>query len=406
MVKNKNIDILAVILDVGLTLDNSAVFQSQVMDQLIALKNIGYKVGILCVYSDEEIFINDIAKQFKENDIAVFYKKDRGLIKNMLFMIKTIKIFKNKISISNAYVRGIWGALCLILANPISTVPYVYDLRGDMLDEMKASGTGFLKSSIYIFLEKLAILYAQNLSAVSSVLKNIICKRIWTSKDIYIIPSCINFTKFQITDEEILSKKIQLNILNEDIVLLYSGGLSHYQKVPEMIELWRRLHAENIGIKFILLTNSDPHSLPSEIPSLDSFGPSLQIFNLSRSEVFAMLGIADLAFLLRDDRNLNKAASPVKFAEYIASGAAVIGSPNTGDTSKHILDNNIGLLISPSDLDKKYNDLLNFINLFRSEKKSISMRSTNLAVKYYDWKSYKKTFNEIYGLPNSLSNKG
>lgn len=406
MVKNNDIDILAVILDVGLTLDNSAVFQSQVMDQLIALKNIGYKVGILCVYSNKEVFINDIVKQFKENDIDVFYKKDRGLIKNMLFMVKTIKIFKNKIRISNAYVRGIWGALCLILANPISTVPYVYDLRGDMLDEMKASGTGFLKSSIYIFLEKLAILYAQNLSAVSSVLKNIINKRIWTTKDICIIPSCINFNKFQITDKEILSIKTQLNILNEDIVLLYSGGLSYYQKVPEMLELWRRLHAENIGIKFILLTNSDPHSLPSGIPSLDSFGSSLQIFNLSRSEVFAMLGIADLAFLLRDDRNLNKAASPVKFAEYIASGSAVIGSPNTGDTSKHILDNNIGLLMSPSDLDKKYNDLLNFINLLKSEKKSISMRSTNLAVKYYDWKSYKKTFNQIYGLPNSLSNKG
>ena len=194
--------------------------------------------------------------------------------------------------------------------------------------------------------------------------------------------------------------------MKEDIVLLYSGGLSYYQKVPEMLELWRRLHAENIGIKFILLTNSDPHSLPSEIPSLESFGPSLQIFNLSRSEVFSMLSIADMAFLLRDDRNLNKAASPVKFAEYIASGAAVIGSPDTGDTSKHILDSNIGLLISPSDLDYKYNDLLNFISLLRSEKKSISKRSINLAIKYYDWKSYKKTFHQIYGLPKSLGNKG
>ena len=37
------IDILAVILDVGLTVDNSAVFQSQVIDQLIALKEMGYK---------------------------------------------------------------------------------------------------------------------------------------------------------------------------------------------------------------------------------------------------------------------------------------------------------------------------------------------------------------------------
>ena len=66
------IDILAVILDVGLTVDNSAVFQSQVIDQLIALKKMGYEVGLLCVYSDKDFFLNSVCKQLKQHNIRVF----------------------------------------------------------------------------------------------------------------------------------------------------------------------------------------------------------------------------------------------------------------------------------------------------------------------------------------------
>ena len=37
-----------------------------------------------------------------------------------------------KISVKFFYVRGIWGALSLILVNPIKTPKYIYDLRGDL----------------------------------------------------------------------------------------------------------------------------------------------------------------------------------------------------------------------------------------------------------------------------------
>ena len=151
--------------------------------------------------------------------------------------------------------------------------------------------------------------------------------------------------------------KTKLGISKDETVLLYSGGLSHYQKVPEMLELWLKLNNDFKKIKFILLTNSDPHSLPSDVVGLDQFGSVLQIHNLPRSEVFSVLCVADIAFLLRDDRDLNRVASPVKFAEYIASGLAVIGSPNTGDTSKLIEENDRYFDIS-NDLYGKYDQLL------------------------------------------------
>ena len=71
-----------------------------------------------------------------------------------------------------------------------------------------------------------------------------------------------------------------------------------------MLELWLKLHKDDNKIRFILLTNSDPHSLPSDVTGIDEFGKSLQVHNLPRSEVFSILSIADIAFLLRDERDL------------------------------------------------------------------------------------------------------
>ena len=396
------LDILAVILDVGLTVDNSAVFQSQVIDQLLALKEMGYEVGLLCVFSDENIFLNGVGKQLQHHNIKLFCDQDRGLVRNFLSMIIKLRRLKKNIDISNGYARGLWGALLILLSKPIRPMPYIYDVRGDLLDETKAIGTNYLKAKIYLFLEQIAIACSSHISVVSSILKEIIKKRMWVNKDISIIPSCVNTSKFGSSKEEILLKREKLGIVKGEIVLLYSGGLSHYQKVPEMLKLWSRLCTDCKKIKFILLTNSDPHSFPSDVVGLDKFGSSLQISNLSRSEVFSMLCIADIAFFLRDDRDLNKAASPVKFAEYIASGLAVIGSPNTGDTSNHIKESNLGMLISPDDLDDQYDQLLEFIESFKTNKKSYSERSTKLAKSDYDWQSYQENFIKMYGLPNTV----
>ena len=151
------LDILAVILDVGLTVDNSAVFQSQVIDQLLALKEMGYDVGLLCVFSDENIFLNGVGKQLQHHNIKLFCDQDRGLVRNFLSMIIKLRRLKKNIDISNGYARGLWGALLILLSKPIRPMPYIYDVRGDLLDETKAIGTNYLKAKIYLFLEQIAI---------------------------------------------------------------------------------------------------------------------------------------------------------------------------------------------------------------------------------------------------------
>ena len=401
----KKLDVLAVIFDIGLTVDNSSVFQSQVVDQLVALSKMEYKVGLFCVYSDFQSFSEGVGAQLQNHGVELFCEPDRGFVKNFFTMIIRLRSLRSDVNISNGYVRGLWGGLVIILSKITKPLPYVYDVRGDLLDEVKATGAQPLKSSIYIFLEQIALARAKHVSVVSRPLKEIIAKRMLTHKPISIVPSCVNSFMFSASENEILQKREQLGISTDDIVLLYSGGLSHYQKIPEMLQLWTRIHDDCSNIKFILFTNSDPHSLPSEIGNLDHFGDNLQIYNLPRGQLISMLHVADIAFLLRDDRILNKVASPVKFAEYISSGLAVVGSPNTGDISSHIVERNIGMLVSPSDLFARYDQLLEFITSFNKHKKGYSLRSKQLANNTYEWQSYRENFIEMYGMPNSSCGK-
>ncbi len=396
----KNLDILAVILDVGLTIDNSSVFQSQVLDNLNSLRRNGYSIGILCVYHDKKRLIDLVNKSFENEEVKLFYQKDKGLVKNLFFISRKLRQIQSEIKISNAYVRGIWGAFSILMANPFLPIQYIYDVRGDLESEMKSINTNKFKLKIYLFLEKMLISKSRYVSVVSSKLKKLVSKKINHNKEIFVIPSCVIFENFRITQNEKESLKKELNISEEDLVILYSGGLSHYQKVPEMLNLWKKIDKDLVGLKFIFLSNSDPHSLPYALSETIKSNPSLRVLSFEREKILKILSIADIAFLLRDNNEINRHASPVKFAEYISSGLGIISSPGIGDVSENIEKNKIGYLISPTPEEAEYFKLLDFIKNFKIIKNSVSVNSKKLAKSNYDWNSHLEKQKKMFGKPS------
>ena len=117
-------------------------------------------------------------------------------------------------------------------------------------------------------------------------------------------------------------------------------------------------------IKFLLLTNDDPHSHPLTIKEGKIFGERLIHRKLKREDVPLVLASCDIAFMLREDRPLNRSASPVKFPEYLAAGLAVVASPGIGDISNLIVDENLGVLVDPNDIVKSAFEIQNFLDDF------------------------------------------
>lgn len=392
--KGKSIDVFCVLFDVGLMLENSAVFQSQVGEQLLFLQSIGYQTGLIAIYQDKEKFNTAIGNRLKNAGVLVYLVKNQGFFGNLVSMPKTIRSVRSNFFVRNFYVRGLWGPLVLKLTSIFKTLSYVYDIRGDLEDEFQAVQYSPFKKLIYMKLEHWGIQGASNVTAVSQPLADKFSLRF--TRRVHVIPCCINFFEYSIDQSNSKYSRTDLGFSESDIVFIYSGGLSHYQQVPAMLELWQ-MYLGDPQIKFLLLTNEDPHSHPITINGLANFNSKLKHYSLTREEIPHMLAVGNIGFMLRDSRDLNKAASPVKFPEYLSAGLAVVGSKGIGDASRIIDDHNVGVLIDPQNIRNEAAILNNLINNIRKEgQNKYSNRATKLASTLYNWGYYSDVFEVLY----------
>lgn len=400
MDKKKRIDILFVLYDIGLHIENSAVFQSQVGDQMIALRSFGYSVALLTNYSDKEKF-ETISENYESAGIQVFSKYKQGILDDIFSLSKMLRVIYSSFNVKRSYVRGLWGPLIITLASPFKRNKFIYDVRGDIRDEyINAKGYSF-KLSIYLFLEKFGIKRASKVTAVTNNLAKAISKRHSISEPISVIPCCINEQSIDIT----LTPDLKEYGFKEDqIIFVYSGGLSHYQQIPAMLKLWSMFLSDK-QIRFLLLTNQDPHSHPTSVDSIDAFNGRLVHLKLPRDQVIPMVSACNFSFMLREDIPLNNSASPVKFPEYLLSGTAIVSSPNVGDVSQYILKNDLGILINPNDLQRSYQMLKGYISAYSEEMKiQIQKRSRSVLLDNYTWQSHMETYHKLYGAPSNFKN--
>ena len=388
------LEVLVVLLDKQLLLENSAVFQSQLGEQFCCLQQMGIRSGILCVVQDPIRFKTAIGNKLEQNGVALFCVPDKGWFKNLFHLAFKFRLIRQLKTISKLYVRGLWGPLVIKLAAPFAKLPYIYDVRGSLVDESLARGRRGLRIKIQSFIESWGIKNASSVTAVSNYLADQLKTELKLSC-VKVIPSCV--PRAWITASQ-KYRKTQAENNTKRILLVYSGGLSHYQQLPTMLSLWKELLSEP-DIDFLLLTNQDLAKYSSDIFDLSIFGTRLIHKAANRSHIPELLARASIGFMLRDSRQLNRAASPVKFAEYLASGLSVVASPGTGDISRLIKDSGVGVIVDPQDNNDALVKVRHLISQVRSNPKYLINKSYILARSKYTWNAYESIYNEIYKPP-------
>ena len=144
-------------------------------------------------------------------------------------------------------------------------------------------------------------------------------------------------------------------MLEDRIVLCYSGGLHVWQCIEETITIILQLYRKNSRYFFCLYTCDDTTEVEYKLRSMKG---NYMIKKLSRSEVPAYLSLIDAGFVLRKDSPVNTNASPTKSAEYFAAGAMVIASRYAGDVPDMIRDAGQGIILPCLSLTDKDIDQL------------------------------------------------
>lgn len=315
----------------------STIFNSQVLVHANGMKDLGVDFDLLSydTLSKTWLFSNDNLKKIKEkdNEINIFLKKGMNIyypFSTLYNLIILIGFFiRNKEDYSFIHARADYTAFLCILAKPFHKLPVYWDCRGASVSELKDSLSR--KSLLVRWIGNLYLVPFDQFAAyinckkcdgaifVSKSLLGIFKNRLKT-ENYKIIPCPVSEKKFFFDAELRKKMRSKLNILDTDAVYLYSGSMIAYQSLQEQYLQYEKLLRQPNNM--VIIATSDPEVASAFFGKLKS--DRLIIISVSFDEMNAYYNLADFAFLMRENKQLNYVASPTKFGEYCLTGLPVI----------------------------------------------------------------------------------
>lgn len=384
----EGLDLVYVLVDPQFALDNSPVFQSQILDWVRLQRQGGLRVGIVCSVADAGRFERVIAAPLREHGVPFLTFPDGTLRHNLTCGARLLREFVREHGAGHVYARGIWGAYAHWLAFPFGGPPLVYDFRGDLVAEAEMRGASRVRQALLRTLCRGAFARASTLLCVSTPAAEILARE-YGRPGAVVIPSLVDADWFRGFQDRRVEIRESLGVGERDVLLVYAGGLNPYQMLPEMLRVWEGLR-ELPYVRFLLLlarqqpTGGDRPELTgvSEIPGLVTL-------SVPRDQVPGYLAASDVGFLLRQEHPLNRVASPVKFGEYLSSGLAIVSSPGIGDISRIVAEHDLGILVRPEDTAEAVSACAHFIPRVREERDAFRERAFDAVVREkWDWKAH------------------
>lgn len=316
---------------------DSTIFNSQVLEHVKDIGKHGFEFDILSFNTESKIWIksnqnlNNIRKTNPELNIILkkginIYYPFSGLINYLLLLIF---IIRNRRVYGFIHARADYSAYLCILVQKIVKIKVIWDCRGDSLSELE--DTISRKNKLIKFLSKYSLVPKQrhiidvlNKSAdaaifVSDALYEIFKNKLSTNI-IQIVPCSVSEKIFYFDEKLRKEGREKMGFDSEKTVFLYSGSMIGYQSLNLQYKIYENILADKNQI--IVYATSDPGSAKEYFKNFPS--DQFIIKSVPFLEMNSLLNIADLAILLRDDKQLNWVASPTKFGEYCLAGMLVI----------------------------------------------------------------------------------
>jgi hypothetical protein len=249
-------------------------------------------------------------------------------------------------------------------------MPIVMDLHGAAEDSLELAKVAGMRKKIffYIVYNLISITYrryyrfASGSMVVTEALEEYVKKN-------YTIPSNFHFYRIPCATSTTIVNEIEYvenrkkyrakySIADNEIVFIYSGGVSSWQCVEETIQLYKDL-SKQINRKTRMLIFS--HNI-EYIKALAGNDTTIQTDSYGALELSKALCAGDYAFLLRKDCVTNNVAFPNKFLEYVQSGLRVITTPYVYEVYKQVSANNLGEIYL---MDNNISNLVTLINEYQ-----------------------------------------
>lgn len=246
-------------------------------------------------------------------------------------------------AITHVYARSFIGSMwARRLARKLNALS-IFDVRAVVSQEQQLVQGSSLKSWISSHLELQESRRADRLSTVSENLRKYLSQKICRN-DMTVIPSCFNENSFFFDPAARKEIRNALDLNDNSILLCYSGGMSAWQRIADIISILKGVCLTDARCKALFLTTSlddmTRRLKEAQFPSGQAF-----VRGCSHKEVHQYLSAADVGFIMRHDIPVNNVASPVKVGEYLACGLPVVLTRGIGDYSDMLPAAGVGILL-------------------------------------------------------------
>jgi hypothetical protein len=257
------------------------------------------------------------------------------------------------------HCRGVHSAAIARLASRcLPGVRYLYDVRGDCVEEMSMSYRlcGIPPEDVADAARSLARREARVAEAASVVtcvsgpLKRTILDRGRGIRPdtVLVVPCAADVARFGFDASLRHSERSRLR-LEGQIVLVYAGSLGPaWHGSADLLQQVSAAMKVHTRLAFLCVSPETAHA--HELATAAAIPDErLRIVSAGHEAVPALMMAADLGLLVRPTSPVNAVACPTKLAEYLISGLVVLYSPGIGDVQALVTQLGCGVPVSSAD---------------------------------------------------------
>jgi len=240
------------------------------------------------------------------------------------------------------HARSHVGAAIGALAKKMTGVPLIFDFRGFLAEEYVDRGN-WRAGGILYRLTKAAERWLYRAADGVVVLTERAREMLGVAPvPLEVIPCCVDLKRFG------TAERAELGLAGR-VVYVYTGALGGYYLVNETAELLGAARAADPRTFALVLTQSAPAAMVEALQRAGFTPDDYRVLTVPPEDVPRYLLASDVALSLIETSYARRAASPTKFAEYLAAGLPVISTADVGDLDAQIEEHRVGVLLRALD---------------------------------------------------------
>lgn len=281
--------------------------------------------------------------------------------------------------------------------NGIKLIAESFEPHSDYMTDAGVWSEGGLFSRVQNSIEKKVKKRADNIYTVSNNYKRELIRQGIDENRVTSLPCAVKAENFHF--DEIQRKRIreELGFQEDDLVGINVGKFGGIYFHRTAFRIFNQFLLDSEKNKLILLSPDDKDVLYTKLEQSKVDISRVKILKVPHHEVSNYLSASDFGFALIRTIKSQRFSSPIKIGEYWANGLPTFITPNIGDDSEIIQENEIGGLL---DLKTEDYGIANFLKLLRSKSRlEWNDRIYPFASKYRSFnnveEAYKKAISEI-----------